>query len=31
MRKQIAGRRAVSKDAPLEQLIARIEELLKVE
>jgi CheY-like chemotaxis protein len=31
MRKQIAGRRAVSKDAPLEQLIARIEELLKVD
>ena len=31
MRKQIAGRRAVSKDAPLDQLIARIEELLKVE
>jgi CheY-like chemotaxis protein len=31
MRKQIAGRRAVSKDAPLDQLIARIEELLKVD
>ena len=31
MRKQLAGRRAVSKDAPLAQLIARIEELLKVE
>ena len=31
MHKQIAGRRAVSKDAPLDQLIARIEELLKVE
>ena len=29
MRKQIGGRRAVSKDAPLEQLVARIEELLK--
>jgi CheY-like chemotaxis protein len=31
MRKQIAGRRAVSKDAPFDQLIARIEELLKVD
>ena len=31
MRKQMAGRRAVSKDAPLAQLIARIEELLKKE
>ena len=31
MGKQIAGRRAVSKDAPLEQLVARIEELLKVD
>ena len=31
MRKQLAGRRAVSKDAPLAQLIAHIEELLKVE
>jgi len=31
MRKQLAGRRAVSKDAPLAQLVARIEELLKVE
>ena len=31
LRKQIAGRRAVSKDAPLDQLIARIEELLKVD
>lgn len=31
MHKQLAGRRAVSKDAPLAQLIARIEELLKVE
>ena len=31
MGKQIAGRRAVSKDAPFEQLVARIEELLKVE
>jgi CheY-like chemotaxis protein len=29
MRKQIGGRRAVSKDAPLDQLVARIEELLK--
>ena len=29
MRKQIAGRRAVSKDAPFAQLIERIEELLK--
>jgi len=31
MRKQLGGRRAVSKDAPLAQLVARIEELLKVE
>jgi CheY-like chemotaxis protein len=31
MQKQIAGRRAVSKDAPFAQLLARIEELLKVE
>lgn len=31
MRKQIAGRRAISKDAPLERLIAHIEELLKVD
>jgi len=31
MRKQLAGRRAVSKDAPLAQLIARIEELIKLE
>jgi two-component system, sensor histidine kinase and response regulator len=31
MRKQIAGRRAVSKGAPFDELIARIEELLKVE
>ena len=30
MQKQIAGRRAISKDAPLDALIARIEELLKV-
>ena len=29
MRKQIAGRRAVSKDAPFVQLIERIEELLQ--
>lgn len=29
MRNQIAGRRAVSKDAPFAQLIGRIEELLK--
>jgi CheY-like chemotaxis protein len=29
MHKQLAGRRAVSKDAPHAQLIARIEELLK--
>lgn len=29
MRKQIAGRRAVSKDAPFAQLVERIEELLK--
>jgi CheY-like chemotaxis protein len=29
MGKQIAGRRAISKDAPLERLLARIEELLK--
>ena len=28
MGKQIAGRRAVSKDAPFEQLVARIEEML---
>jgi len=31
MRKQIAGRRAISKDVPLAQLLARIEEMLKVE
>ena len=31
MHKQIAGRRAISKDAPLERLIARIEELIKVD
>ena len=31
MGKQIAGRRAISKDAPLDRLVARIEELLKVE
>jgi CheY-like chemotaxis protein len=31
MQKQIAGRRAVAKDAPFEQLVARIEELLKIE
>ncbi len=31
MRKQLGGRRAVSKDAPLAQLIARIEELIKLE
>jgi CheY-like chemotaxis protein len=31
MHKQIGGRRAVSKDAPLERLITRIEELLKIE
>ena len=30
MHKQMAGRRAVSKDASVAQLIARIEELLKV-
>lgn len=29
MKKQIAGRRAVSKDAPFAQLVERIEELLK--
>jgi CheY-like chemotaxis protein len=29
IRKQIAGRRAVSKDAPFAQLVERIEELLK--
>ena len=29
MKKQIAGRRAVSKDAPFVQLVERIEELLK--
>ena len=31
MKKQIAGRRAISKDAPFDQLLARIEELLKVD
>jgi CheY-like chemotaxis protein len=31
MHKQLAGRRAVSKDAPIAQLVARIEELIKVE
>ena len=31
MQKQIAGRRAVSKDAPFEQLLARIAELLTLE
>jgi two-component system OmpR family response regulator len=31
MRQQLGGRRAVAKDAPLAQLIARIEELLKAE
>src|SRR5262245_2683649 len=31
MHKQIAGRRAVSKGAPFEELIARIEEMLKVD
>jgi putative two-component system response regulator len=31
MRKQIAGRRAVSKDAPFAQLVERIEELLKTD
>jgi CheY-like chemotaxis protein len=31
MQKQIAGRRAISKDASLDQLVARIEELLKVQ
>ena len=31
MGKQIAGRRAISKDAPFEQLVARIEEMLKIE
>ena len=31
MRKQIAGRRAVSKDAPFAQLVERIEELLKAD
>ncbi len=31
MKKQIAGRRAVSKDAPFAQLIERIEELLKTD
>jgi hypothetical protein len=31
MHKQIAGRRAVSKGAPHDELIARIEELLKVD
>ena len=30
MRKQIGGRPAISKDAPLDQLVARIEALLKV-
>jgi CheY-like chemotaxis protein len=31
MRQQLGGRRAVAKDAPLAQLIARIEELIKLE
>jgi CheY-like chemotaxis protein len=31
MKKQIAGRRAVSKDAPFAQLIERIEELVKTD
>ena len=31
MQKQIAGRRAISKDAPLERLVARIEEMLKTD
>jgi CheY-like chemotaxis protein len=31
MHKQLGGRPAVSKDSPLERLVARIEELLKVE
>ena len=31
MRKQIGGRRAISKDAPIEQIIERIEEMLKHE
>ena len=31
MHKQIAGRRAISKDVPLDQLIARIEEMLKID
>jgi CheY-like chemotaxis protein len=31
MRNQIGGRRAVSKDAPAERIIQRIEELLKVD
>jgi two-component system, sensor histidine kinase and response regulator len=31
MQKQIAGRRAVSKGAPFDELIARIEELIKIE
>lgn len=31
MKKQIAGRRAVSKDAPFAQLVERIEELVKAD
>ncbi|HEY2336139.1 MAG TPA: response regulator [Burkholderiales bacterium] len=31
MHKQLGGRPAVSKDSPLERIVARIEELLKVE
>ncbi len=31
MNKQLGGRPAVSKDSPLERIVARIEELLKVE
>jgi two-component system, cell cycle response regulator len=31
MRKQIGGRPAVSKDSPIERIVAKIEELLKVD
>jgi hypothetical protein len=31
MRKQIGGRRAISKDSPIERIIERIEEMLKGE
>ena len=31
MRKQIGGRRAISKDSPIERIVERIEEMLKVQ